>query len=176
MTCAARPSARSSRKDEVLASLYAPELLTASQGYLVALNVLDGAARQASPDPNQVVVATNNLQRAEDALRNLGVSEGQIEQLRTTRQSSPTITIASPVDGFVLQRNVLVGQRVERGAELYRIADLRRVWIFADVYENQLPFIRPGHEARVDVGAAESRFVARRRAAPSRSSTRRRAR
>lgn len=129
------------RKNELLASLYAPELLTNAQGYLIALTAFERVATQ---DPSQTEVARRNLQRSEETLRNLGVSEGQIEELRTKRQSSPNITIASPVDGFILQRNVLVGQRVDRGTELYRIADLRRVWILADVYEHQLPFIRAG--------------------------------
>jgi RND family efflux transporter MFP subunit len=111
-------------------------------------------------DPNQIAVAKTNLQRAEEALRNLGVSEGQIEELRTRRQSSPTITIASPVDGFILQRNILVGQRVDRGTELYRVADLRRVWILADLYENQLPFIRPGMMAGVTAAQQNRRYEA----------------
>jgi len=149
------------RKNEVLASLYAPELLNTTQGYLIALNAVDNLGRQATPDPNQAQAANANRQRAEETLRNLGVSEGQIEKLRATRQSTPTITIASPVDGFILQRNLLVGQRVERGTELYRVADLRRVWIFADVYENQMPFIRPGAGARLVSAQQNRRFVAR---------------
>jgi len=143
------------KRHEVLASLYAPELLTNAQGYLVALNAVE---RLADGDPNQLTLAKANLQRAEETLRNLGVSEAQIEELRTKRQTTPTIKIASPVDGFILQRNVLVGQRVERGAELYRIADLRRVWVLADVYENQLPFIRSGMKARI--AAAQQKLQA----------------
>ena len=83
------------------------------------------------------------------------MSEGQIEELRTNASEPADIRIASPVDGFILQRNILVGQRVDRGLELYRIADLRRVWILADVYENQLPFIHSGMQARVTRRAAE---------------------
>jgi Cu(I)/Ag(I) efflux system membrane fusion protein len=134
------------KKDQVLASLYAPELLANTQSYLIALNAFEGAASQ---NVNQATAAKTNLQRAEESLRNLGVSEGHIDQLRRDRQSLPTITIASPVDGFVLQRNVLVGQRVDRGTELYRVADLRRVWILTDVYENQVSFIRSGMRATV---------------------------
>ena len=49
----------------------------------------------------------------------------------------------------MLERNASVGLRFDRGFEFYRIADLRRVWILADVYENQAPFIRAGSKARV---------------------------
>jgi Cu(I)/Ag(I) efflux system membrane fusion protein len=53
------------------------------------------------------------------------------------------------VDGFVLKRNVSPGLRFDRGFEFYRIADLNRVWILADVYRDQLPFIRRGASARI---------------------------
>jgi RND family efflux transporter MFP subunit len=145
------------RKYELLASLYAPELLSLSQSFLIALN---SAERLGTQDPNQIAAAKTNLQRAEEALRNLGVSEGQIEELRAKRQTTPAIRIASPVDGFILVRNTLVGQRVERGTELYRIADLRRVWILADVYENQLPFIRSGMTATVTAAQQNRRYGA----------------
>ena len=55
---------------------------------------------------------------------------------------------------------MLVGQRVDRGSELYRIADLRRVWILADVYENQLPFIRSGMKAGVTATQQNRRYEA----------------
>jgi RND family efflux transporter MFP subunit len=145
------------KKDEILASLYAPELLANAQAYLVSLNAFE---RLATADPNQTTAARTNLQRAEEALRNLGVSEGQLEELRTKRQTTPGIKIASPVDGFIIQRNILVGQRVDKGAELYRIADLRRVWILADVYENQLPFIRSGMTATVTAAQQNRRYGA----------------
>jgi len=145
------------KKNELLASLYAPELLSSTQGYLIALN---SSERLTTQDVNQIATARTNLERAEEGLRNLGVSEGQIEELRANRKSLPTISIASPVDGFILQRNVLVGQRVERGAELYRVADLRRVWIFADVYENQVPFIRAGTHASIAAAQQNRHFEA----------------
>ena len=128
------------RKNETLASYYAPELLGTAQVYLAAVY-----AQANREDP----LTNANLQRAADGLRNLGVSDGQIEELRASKKLDPNITIASPVDGYILERNALVGQRVDKGTELYRIADLRRVWILADVYENQLPFIHSGMKARV---------------------------
>lgn len=128
------------RKNEVLAVFYAPQLLGAAQTYLAAVFA---QANRDDPSTNA------NLQRAGDALRNLGVSEGQIEDLRTRRTLDTNITIQSPVDGYILQRNALVGQRVDKGTELYRIADLRRVWVLADVYESQLPFVHQGTKCRV---------------------------
>jgi Cu(I)/Ag(I) efflux system membrane fusion protein len=59
------------------------------------------------------------------------------------------IRVESPVDGFVLKRSASSGLRFDRGFEFYRIANLDRVWILADVYRDQLPFIRPGATARI---------------------------
>jgi RND family efflux transporter MFP subunit len=134
------------RKNEVLASLYAPEYLTAAQGYLYALASMD---RFDVKDSSQAAASGANLQRAADTLRNLGVSDGQLDQIGATRSVPPHLTIASPVDGYILQRNAFVGQRLEAGSELYRVADLREVWVLADVYEREQRFIRPGAVARV---------------------------
>ena len=68
------------------------------------------------------------------------------------------IRVESPVDGVVLKRSVSPGLRFDRGFEFYRIADLNRVWILADVYRHQLPFIRRGASARITT-AGESRAL-----------------
>jgi Cu(I)/Ag(I) efflux system membrane fusion protein len=62
------------------------------------------------------------------------------------------IRVASPVDGVVLKRGVTPGLRFDRGFEFYRIADLNRVWILADVDREQLPSIRRGSSARITTG------------------------
>jgi Cu(I)/Ag(I) efflux system membrane fusion protein len=65
------------------------------------------------------------------------------------RELVQDIRVESPVDGFVLKRNVSPGLRFDRGFEFYRIADLTHVWILADVYRDQLRFIRRGASARI---------------------------
>jgi membrane fusion protein, copper/silver efflux system len=124
------------KKDEVLLSFFAPEFVNAQLSYFSGLDTL----RASTPD---------GLERFANTLRNLGVSEGQLAEIRTTRRIDQYIRITSPVDGFVLDRKASVGLSCDRGFEFYRIADLRRVWILADVYENQLPFIRAGSKARI---------------------------
>jgi Cu(I)/Ag(I) efflux system membrane fusion protein len=64
------------------------------------------------------------------------------------------IQVESPVDGLVLKRSVSPGLRFDRGFEFYRIADLNRVWILADVYRDQLPFIHSGASARITTAEA----------------------
>jgi Cu(I)/Ag(I) efflux system membrane fusion protein len=124
------------KKDEVLLSFYAPEFLNAQLSYFSGLDTLR-------------VNNQDSVERFANSLRNLGVSEGQLADIRTTRKLHQYIQVVSPVDGFVLERKAAVGVRCDRGFEFYRVADLRRVWILADVYEDQAPFIRPGSKARI---------------------------
>jgi multidrug efflux pump subunit AcrA (membrane-fusion protein)/YHS domain-containing protein len=125
------------KKNEVLLSFFAPEFVNAQIQYLSGLDTL-----------NRVTPA-GGAERFANALRNLGVSELQLAELQETRNLAQYIQILSPVDGFVLERKAAVGLSCNRGFEFYRIADLRRVWILADVYENQAPFIRAGSKALV---------------------------
>jgi Cu(I)/Ag(I) efflux system membrane fusion protein len=89
------------------------------------------------------------IERVADGLRNLGVSNSQIRQMAKRREVVHDIRVESPVDGVVLKRSVSPGLRFDRGFEFYRIADLSRVWILADVSRDQVPFIRRGASARI---------------------------
>jgi RND family efflux transporter MFP subunit len=122
-------------------------------------------AREASRKPSLVnrYVSDNNANRAKLELLNIGFSEEQIEELARTGQYRTQVEIRSPVTGFVLARSVSLRQRSEKGAELFRIADLTRVWILADVFERDAPFVGPGTEARVTIphqgGTIEARVT-----------------
>jgi RND family efflux transporter MFP subunit len=145
------------RRDEVLASFYAREFFPAQQTFLFVLTAT-GQAQATAPNlrPTRVPVDIN-LQTATDALRNLGAGDRQIEEIRQSREYHPLIQIRSPADGFVLARNIAPEQRFERGAELYRIADLRRVWVIADIFEHDRELVRPGAAATVRYGRHEMR-------------------
>jgi membrane fusion protein, copper/silver efflux system len=156
------------KKHEVLASFYAPEFVNAQQSYYTGLETVDRVATQQLQSYNQGRVI-EGVQRFADTLRNMGVSDAQLAAMAKRREMVQDIQIASPVDGFVLQRGVSAGLRFDRGFELYRIADLSRVWILADLYQHQLRFIRRGAVARITtaqenrpltatVGAAEPTF------------------
>ncbi len=143
------------KKDEVLLSFHAPEFVNAQIAYFTQLDTLGRAS-----DVQQTRVA-DGVERFGNTLRNMGVSEEQLAEMRTKRQLRQYIQIVSPVDGFVLERKASVGLSCDRGFEFYRIADLRRVWILADVYENQAPFIRAGSKARITSQDQNRQFEAR---------------
>ena len=143
------------KKDEVLATFYNPQLLDAEQGYLYALatvNRLDLRKRMElgrQETPVQSASDPLTFQRMIDTLRGMGVGDAQIEELGRTREIALDIRITSPAGGFITVRNVSPGQRFLKGTELYQIVDLSRVWVLADVYEQEVQYFQPGAEAGV---------------------------
>jgi Cu(I)/Ag(I) efflux system membrane fusion protein len=140
------------KKDQALASFLSPDpqLETAQQSYYAGLEMLYRTASAPPQVPSHGSrSAVEEVERLADGLRSLGVSNSQMRQLATRREMVHDIRVESPVDGVVLKRGVTSGLRFDRGFEFYRIADLSRVWILADVSRDQLPFIRRGAAARI---------------------------
>jgi len=166
------------RKDEVLAAFYSPEFLSGEQALLYALNSKDRVQTTGRENPGQVAQLEQfevNLRQYRDSLRNLGMGDRQIEELIRTRQYMENVDVTSPADGVILARNVSQGQRFDKGTEMYRIADLSRVWVLADVYENEARYLKPGMAVKA-TQANLGRPSARRSARSFRSSIRRRGR
>ena len=152
------------KKDETLAAFYSSEFLSASQALLFALNSMDrvrttGAENEAQK--GQLAQFKINLQQYRDSLRNLGMGDLQIEEMIRTRKYMENVNVTSPADGIILIRNVSLGQRFEKGTELYRIADISRVWVLADVYETEAEAFRPGAEARVTLPYQKKTYAAK---------------
>ncbi len=104
---------------------------------------------QPQPRSHPSARGAEGIDRMADGLRNIGVSNSQLREMGSRRELVQDIRVESPVDGFVLKRNVSPGLRFDRGFEFYRIADLNRVWILADVYRDQLPLIRRSLSVRI---------------------------
>jgi Cu(I)/Ag(I) efflux system membrane fusion protein len=136
------------KKGEPLATFYAPEFLAAEQSYIYALNSLNlrTNVKITGAQPNLI---GQSVKQYEDNLRNLGMGENQIKALGRTREFAESIQIESPVTGFVLTRNISPGLRFDKGAEFYRIADLRKVWILLDTYGSEAKYFRPGAKVPV---------------------------
>jgi len=139
------------KKNEILASFYSPEFLSAEQAYIYALGSLDRFSTDARESPQQLELTKKNVKQYEDSLRNIGMSDLQIEEIGRTRQYTENIQIRSPARGFVIVRNITTGLRFDKGRELYRIADLSRVWILADVFENEASFFKPGQRVKMEL-------------------------
>ncbi|HTZ39430.1 MAG TPA: efflux RND transporter periplasmic adaptor subunit [Syntrophales bacterium] len=128
------------KKDEPLASFYTPEFFSAQQAYIYQLNQMDRLQAREKENPQLKA----NIQQYIDTLRNLGMDDIQIAEITRTRQRAVDIVIHAPVPGFIVARNITPDQKFSKGTELFKIADLRRVWIIADLYENEAQYLKPG--------------------------------
>jgi YHS domain-containing protein len=152
------------KKGQKLGSYYAPDFLAASSGFLAANERLPGTGNDGArtiPFPGAVSKqGTGSIQGYTDRLRNLGMSDGQIQHMAETRRLQETIDIVSPADGVVIARNISAGQHFEHSMDFYRIADLSRVWVLAEVYEPDAPHLAPGSRASVTLPGASRTFAA----------------
>jgi membrane fusion protein, copper/silver efflux system len=127
------------RKGEPLFRVYSPDI----QQALADLLVVSGRG-QSTP-----ALAQSSLNGTMRRLRNLGVPEDRIQELRESGVNPRTIDWPSPASGTIISKRIINGQRIAAGDELYRIADLSQVWVIADVAEGDLADIKPGTRATV---------------------------
>ncbi len=148
------------KRDQLLASFYAPEFLGAEQAYIYAIGALDRFQATGKETPEQISLANATIQSAADSLRNMGMTDIQVAKMRSSKTLTENIEVRSPADGFILAQNISLGQRFEKGTEFYRIADLARVWILADIFESDSGYFRPGARVTVKYGREQRTFPA----------------
>jgi Cu(I)/Ag(I) efflux system membrane fusion protein/cobalt-zinc-cadmium efflux system membrane fusion protein len=137
------------RKGQPLLEIYSPELVAAQQEYLLALD--SGRRLAESPFPEIADGARRLLDAARTRLSYWDISEKQIRELESTRQLRKTLTLYSPYGGIVTEKKAFEGMRVMTGEELLQISDISRVWVNADIYEYELPWIKLGQAAVVEL-------------------------
>ncbi len=97
--------------------------------------------------------AETNLEAARTKLRLLGILPDQLKEIEAADKPSTYLTVYAPIGGTVIEKSVRVGQYVKKGDMLYRIADLDPIWLFLDVYEYDLAWVRFGQPVDVAVEA-----------------------
>lgn len=137
------------RKGEPLLSLYSPELVATQQEYLLALR----AQKQlgASTLPQVARGGTDMLEAARQRLLLWDIRPADIARLEKTGEVRRTLSLYSPVSGYVVQKTAYHGMRVTPADTLFDIADLSHLWVLADVYESDLPAVRLGMPAELTV-------------------------
>jgi Cu(I)/Ag(I) efflux system membrane fusion protein len=99
-------------------------------------------AHRAAGGRGELTEAT--LEAARSKLRLLGILPEQLAEIEKTRKRSTQLTLHAPIGGTVIEKNVRAGQYVKEGDVLYRIADLDPIWLYLDVYEYDLGWVRFG--------------------------------
>jgi multidrug efflux pump subunit AcrA (membrane-fusion protein) len=126
-------------KGDPLFEIYSPDLYSAQVEYLLAT------------DPSNKPGADNNSIKisALTKLKFFDISDEQIAGLERSRQARKTLRIVAPQDGFAVEKMVVEGQMVEAGMKIFRLADLGLVWVQAQIYEQDLAYLKLGQEATV---------------------------
>ena len=131
-------------KGEPLFRFYSPQIQLAQADLVVAVRA-EGSAKKSHVSRN----VAGSVQR----LRNLDIPDSRIDEVRNTLTNPRTIDWGSPATGDVTKKNVIEGQRVTAGDELFRIADHSRVWVVAEVAEADIAAIEVGMPATVTLRA-----------------------
>ncbi|MGP8238302.1 MAG: efflux RND transporter periplasmic adaptor subunit [Limisphaerales bacterium] len=126
-------------RGDPLFEIYSPDLYSAQVEYLLATS----SPSNATPGAEEIRIS------ALTKLKFFDISDGQIAELEKMRQPRKTLRILAPQDGFVVEKNVTEGQMVDAGMRIYKLADLGLVWVQADIYEQDLAYIKLGQEASV---------------------------
>ena len=127
------------KKDQALLDIYSPELVSTQEEYLSALS-----------NVNSRNVGSDALLRStRDRLSNWDITSEQIEELERTGKVSKVMTLHSPFNGIVVEKMALEGMNVVEGMNLYAIADLSNVWVYADIYEFELPWLEEQLDAEM---------------------------
>jgi Cu(I)/Ag(I) efflux system membrane fusion protein/cobalt-zinc-cadmium efflux system membrane fusion protein len=137
------------RKGQPLLEIYSPELVAAQQEYLLALD--SGRRLAESPFPEIADGARRLLDASRTRLSYWDISEKQIRELEQTRQLRKTLTLYSPYGGIVTEKKTFEGMRVMTGEELLQISDISSVWVNADIYEFEVPWVKVGQLAQVEL-------------------------
>jgi Cu(I)/Ag(I) efflux system membrane fusion protein/cobalt-zinc-cadmium efflux system membrane fusion protein len=146
------------KKGEPLLTIYSPELLSSQQEYLLALRARDRLAGSASPSLSQT--GEDLAASARRRLRLFDLSDAQIDALDRSGEVTRTTTLYAPITGHVIVRNVTQGEKIDSGMTLLDIADLSRIWVQADIYEYELPFIAPGQRGTLTLSYLPGRSFA----------------
>ena len=137
------------KKGQPLFTLYSPDLVATEEEYLIAKR---GAKEMgASQFPDVAQGSQSLLRSTRERLKLWDITDEQIKKLDETGEVTKTLTVYSPVSGFVTDRKAFPQTAVTPDMDLYAISDLSTIWVNADVYEYEVPFVKVGQTADMEL-------------------------
>jgi len=141
------------KKGEPLAEIYSPELI-ATQQELINLAKWTKQSKEVKDENIGKMLARDSetmVEAAKQRLRLWDISDAQIKKIEETGKPIRTLTLYSPVSGYVVQKMAFQGMKVMPGEKLFDIVDLSSVWIISDIYENEISLIKEGQTAAISL-------------------------
>jgi Cu(I)/Ag(I) efflux system membrane fusion protein len=147
------------KRGEILATVYSPDVLRAEQEFITARSweAKSGGGGSAALDHHAAMeLGGGQTGLAADAKRRLellGIAEPEIDAMAARGKAADSVPIRSPAEGYVTARNVVPGAAIQPGAPLFEVADLSKVWLLADVFEQDASRLRVGQKASLELAA-----------------------
>ena len=137
------------KKGQPLFTLYSPDLVATQQEYLIAKRGVKELGTSPFADVSQGSQSLLNSSR--ERLKLWDISDEQVKKLDETGEVSKTLTFYSPISGFVTDRKAFPQTAITPDMDLYVITDLSTIWVNADVYEYEVPFVKVGQTAEMQL-------------------------
>ncbi|MEJ2095648.1 MAG: efflux RND transporter periplasmic adaptor subunit [Deltaproteobacteria bacterium] len=137
------------KKGQPLFEIYSPELVTAQEEYLLALEQYNRLSDASYPRVRQV--AEGLLKASRTRLQYWDLTDEQIDQIRSSGKTRKTLTVYSPATGVVTKKSAFEGHFVKEGELQYEIVNLATVWVDVDIYEYELPWVEKGMPAEMEL-------------------------
>jgi RND family efflux transporter MFP subunit len=144
------------RKGDPLFTIYSPDLVATQQEYLLARQ--NQKALSASTVDGVASGAESLSAAAEQRLEQWEVPQSEITKLKETGKPVTDLIINSPVTGYITERNALPNMYAEPSTKLYTVVDLSRVWVYAQVFQNDVGRVKPGDRAQITVDSYPGRI------------------
>jgi Cu(I)/Ag(I) efflux system membrane fusion protein len=122
-------------KGSLIAVVYSPELVTAQNEFIEALDI-----KTAQPELYQAV---------RNKLRNWKITEKQIQQIELTKKVITNFSMYANVSGYIEEILVQEGNHIKEGSPLFKVADLSKVWAVFDVYEQDIKHFKIGQQLKI---------------------------
>ena len=135
------------RKGQAMMEIYSPELVATQEEYLLAYQ--NAQKLKDTPIDDISKSSDNLLAAARQRLLFWDIEQREIDNLEKTGIVKKTLTLYAPNSGIVIAKHVEEGMRVQPGMDLFRIADLSVVWVYAHLFEYEIPWVKVGDEAEM---------------------------
>ncbi|OGW19812.1 MAG: hypothetical protein A3K09_03530, partial [Nitrospinae bacterium RIFCSPLOWO2_12_FULL_47_7] len=137
------------KENELLVDIYSPQLVATQEEFLLAIKYQQALKDSTFPEIGKA--AESLLESTRRRLELFKVPQHQIEELIRNKTIRETMHLHSHARGFVIEKNVLPGMYVEPDTMLYKLVDLSTIWVLADIYEYELPWVRLGQSAEMNL-------------------------
>ena len=135
------------KKDQMLFEIYSPELLSSQEEYLLALKAVRTLGDSEFPEVAES--ARRVLQSTRERFALWDITPDHIEDLERTGQVLRTLPLHAPISGYVLKMNVREGGYITPATDTFVLADLSNIWVLADLYEFEIPYVKLGQKAKI---------------------------